>query len=576
MKVFKTFYFFLWKHKGYFVLSLITSVIAVAFSSILPFIYRYMVDNFNNLTAKSFFAIVVLYGSAKIGNIVFGNLSWFLSEKAVNPTLVDVKVKVFSHLQSLDFAFHVNKKSGELISKIKRGGSSFESIDSDINRELIDDLFRLAIAAGAFSLVNLKVAYVFLFSIAIIISASVFLIKKNIKARIGYNKEEDNISHVVADNLINYETVKYFANEKREIVNLVQAFKKWTEATWKLIYTFLQVNISVRSLSAIATIVILVMLGGDVINKTITAGDFILVMTFVMQVFPNIEQVVFRLRGIMRNYTDLKDYFAILDIPLVVKDPEHPVKFLCDKGEVVFENISFSYPGGQGMIKNISLTMPTEMSSALVGRSGSGKTTMTKLLMRVYDPDEGRVLVDGCDIRQIKKEDLRRNIGIVPQEPILFNNTIGYNIGYPLENATKEEIESAAKLANLHDFIITLEKGYDTTVGERGVKLSGGQKQRLAIARVFLLNPKIIIFDEATSHLDSESERLIQDSMEKLAKGKTMIIIAHRLSTIMKADKIIVLDNGKTTEEGTHKELLSQNSGIYKKLWELQTNHEIE
>ena len=184
--------------------------------------------------------------------------------------------------------------------------------------------------------------------------------------------------------------------------------------------------------------------------------------------------------------------------------------------------------------------------------------------------------IDGFDIKQIKKEDLRRNIGIVPQEPILFNSSIGYNIGYSLENATKEEIENAAKLANLHDFIVTLEKGYDTVVGERGVKLSGGQKQRLAIARVFLLDPKIIIFDEATSHLDSESEKLIQESMEKLAKGKTMIIIAHRLSTIMKADKIIVLDNGKVVEEGLHNELLSQDSGIYKKLWDLQTNHEIE
>jgi len=278
----------------------------------------------------------------------------------------------------------------------------------------------------------------------------------------------------------------------------------------------------------------------------------------------------------MNDYTDIKDYFAILDYPLEVKDPEQPLKFECKKGEVEFKNLSFSYEGGQEALKNISIAMSAGTSTALVGRSGSGKTTMTKLLMRVYDPNEGQVLVDGFDIRQIKKEDLRRNIGIVPQEPILFNSSIGYNIGYSLENATKEEIENAAKLANLHDFIVTLEKGYDTVVGERGVKLSGGQKQRLAIARVFLLNPKIIIFDEATSHLDSESERLIQNSMEKLAKGKTMIIIAHRLSTIMKADKIIVLDNGNVIEEGKHSDLLSRNSGIYKKLWELQTNHEIE
>ena len=576
MKTFKTFYSFLWKYKGYFILSQITGFISIASYSSIPFIYRYLIDNFQNLTAQSFFAVVMVYGSIRIGGILFGNLSWFLAEKVQNPAEVDVKVKIFSYLQKLDFIFHTAKKSGELISKIKRGGSAFERMDSEINRELTDDLFRLIIIAGAFSMISLKITYIFVFSIATIILISTFLIKNNVKLRVRYNKEEDNISHIIADNLINYETVKYFASEKREVFNLVEAFKKWTISVWKLVMSSMRINLSVRLLSVITTIIILAMLGGDVINKKITAGDFILVMTFLMQIFPNIEKIVFRLRSIMNDYTDIKDYFAILDYPLEVKDPEQPLKFECKKGEVEFKNLSFSYEGGQEALKNISIAMSAGTSTALVGRSGSGKTTMTKLLMRVYDPNEGQVLVDGFDIRQIKKEDLRRNIGIVPQEPILFNSSIGYNIGYSLENATKEEIENAAKLANLHDFIVTLEKGYDTVVGERGVKLSGGQKQRLAIARVFLLNPKIIIFDEATSHLDSESERLIQNSMEKLAKGKTMIIIAHRLSTIMKADKIIVLDNGNVIEEGKHSDLLSRNSGIYKKLWELQTNHEIE
>jgi len=576
MKTFKTFYSFLWKYKWSFILSQTIGVITVASYSSMPFIYRYMIDNFHAFTAKSFFVVVGVYGSIRIGGIIFGNLSWLLAEKVINPVQVDAKVKVFSHLQSLDFAFHTTKKSGELISKTKRGDSALGRIDDNINRELVDDLFRFIIAAVAFSLINLKITYLFLFFIATIVLISIFLIKKNIKLRARYNKEEDNISHIIADNLINYETVKYFVSEKREIFNLVEAFKKWTISAWKLITSSLRINASVRLLSAIATIIILAMLGGDVINKKITAGDFILVMTFLMQIFPNIEKIVFRLRDIMKDYTDLKDYLDILDIPLVVLDPENPLDFKCEKGEVEFKNLSFSYQDGQESLKNISIAMSAGTSTALVGRSGSGKTTMTKLLMRVYDPNEGQVLVDGFDIRQIKKEDLRRNIGIVPQEPILFNSSIGYNIGYSLENATKEEIENAAKLANLHDFIVTLEKGYDTVVGERGVKLSGGQKQRLAIARVFLLDPKIIIFDEATSHLDSESERLIQNSMEKLAEGKTMIIVAHRLSTIMKADKIIVLDNGSVIEEGKHSELLSQDSGIYKKLWDLQTNHEIE
>ena len=576
MKTFKTFYSFLWKYKGYFILSQITGFISIASYSSIPFIYRYLIDNFQNLTAQSFFAVVMVYGSIRIGGILFGNLSWFLAEKVQNPAEVDVKVKVFSHLQKLDFIFHTAKKSGELISKIKRGGSAFERMDSEINRELTDDLFRLIIIAGAFSMISLKITYIFIFSIATIILISTFLIKNNVKLRVRYNKEEDNISHIIADNLINYETVKYFASEKREVFNLVEAFKKWTRSVWKLVMSSMRINLSVRLLSVITTIIILAMLGGDVINKKITAGDFILVMTFLMQIFPNIEKIVFRLRSIMNDYTDIKDYFAILEYPLEVKDPEQPLKFECKKGEVEFKNLSFSYEGGQEALKNISIAMSAGTSTALVGRSGSGKTTMTKLLMRVYDPNEGQVLVDGFDIRQIKKEDLRRNIGIVPQEPILFNSSIGYNIGYSLENATKEEIENAAKLANLHDFIVTLEKGYDTVVGERGVKLSGGQKQRLAIARVFLLNPKIIIFDEATSHLDSESEKLIQESLKRLSKDKTLIIIAHRLSTIMRADKIIVLDNGKIIEKGLHDELISKSGGIYKKLWELQTDHEIE
>ena len=551
MKTFTFFYSFLWKYKEYFILSQITAFISIASYSSIPFIYRYLIDNFQNLTAQSFFAVVMVYGSIRIGGILFGNLSWFLAEKVQNPAEVDVKVKVFSHLQKLDFIFHTAKKSGELISKIKRGGSAFERMDSEINRELTDDFFRLIIIAGAFSMISLKITYIFIFSIATIILISTFLIKNNVKLRVRYNKEEDNISHIIADNLINYETVKYFVSEKREIFNLVEAFKKWTISAWKLITSSLRINASVRLLSAIATIIILAMLGGDVINKKITAGDFILVMTFLMQIFPNIEKIVFRLRDIMKDYTDLKDYLDILDIPLVVLDPENPLDFKCEKGEVEFKNLSFSYQDGQESLKNISIAMSAGTSTALVGRSGSGKTTMTKLLMRVYDPNEGQVLVDGFDIRQIKKEDLRRNIGIVPQEPILFNSSIGYNIGYSLENATKEEIENAAKLANLHDFIVTLEKGYDTVVGERGVKLSGGQKQRVAIARALVTQPKLVLADEPTAPLDSERALSVVKILDRLAREyqTAIIVVTHDEKIIPTFKRIYYIRDGKTYEE---------------------------
>lgn len=576
MKTFITFYSFLWKYKGYFITSILTGFISTALGNFTPFIYRYIVDNFYNFNTTTFFAIAGIYGATRIGMILFGNLSSFFGTKYQNPSLIDSRVKVFNHLQNLDFAFHTTKRSGELISKIKRGDSSFSNIDQDINGEFADDLVRLIIATFAFAIISPKLVFVFFIAVALIVITSFYFIKKNMASRVEFIKEEDNISHLIADNLINYETVKYFASEKREVASLIRSFKKWNQVLWKFTHSFRKMNVSVRMISSFAIIAMLVILSRDIIDKKISVGDFVLVFTFMSQIFPNIEKIMYRFRSISRNYTDLKDYFAILDYPLVVLEPEKPLKFNCEKGFVEFKNISFTYPMGQEALKNVSLMIPHGSSTALVGRSGSGKTTITKLLLRIYDPDIGSISIDDFDIKDIKKEDLRRNIGIVPQEPILFNNTIGYNIGYPLENATKENIEDAAKMANLHNFIISLEKGYDTFVGERGVKLSGGQKQRLAIARAFLLNPKIIIFDEATSHLDSESERLIQESLENLSKGKTLIIIAHRLSTIMRADKIIVLDNGKVIEEGLHEDLISKSGGIYKKLWELQTNHEIE
>lgn len=576
MKTFRIFYSFIWKYKGYFITSVLTGFISTALGNFMPFIYRYIVDNFYNFNFTTFFAVAGVYGATRIGMIIFGNLSSFFGTKYSNPALADSRIKVFSHLQNLDFAFHTTKKSGELISKIKRGDNAFSNIDQDINGEFADDFVRLIIAVSAFALISPKLVYIFFIGLALIVISSLHFIKKNMARRAEFNKEEDNISHLIADNLVNYETVKYFASEKRELANLRKAFEQWGRVLWNFMFSFRRMNVSVRLISSFAIIAMLGVLSKDIVDKNISVGDFVLVFTFASQVFPNIEKVMFRFRSITRNYTDLKDYFAILDYPLVVLDPKKPLDFRCEKGAVELKNVSFTYPMGQEALKNVSLSIPFGSSTALVGRSGSGKTTITKLVLRIYDPVGGVISIDGFDIKDIKKEDLRRNIGIVPQETILFNNTIGYNIGYPLDNADREEIEEAAKMANLHDFISNLEKGYDTMVGERGVKLSGGQKQRLAIARAFLLNPKIIIFDEATSHLDSESERLIQESLDRLSKGKTLIIIAHRLSTIMRANKIIVLDKGEVIEEGLHDELISKSGGIYKKLWELQTNHEIE
>ncbi|TEU02675.1 ATP-binding cassette domain-containing protein, partial [Candidatus Woesebacteria bacterium] len=289
--------------------------------------------------------------------------------------------------------------------------------------------------------------------------------------------------------------------------------------------------------------------------------------------YPRLFDLVFSFRDIAKNYADIERYFGVLDYDIQIKDPQKPVDVPGISGEIEFKNVSFSYgERKEDAVSGVDLKVRQGQSVALVGRSGSGKTTLIKLLMRFYDVDKGKITIDDIDIRDFTKANLRSFIGIVPQEPILFNNTIGYNIGYGKKDATKKEIKAAAKMANIDKFVESLPKKYNTRVGERGIKLSGGQKQRLAIARMILSDPEIIIFDEATSQLDSESERLIQEAFWKVTKNKTTIIIAHRLSTAMRADKIVVLEKGKIIESGSHKALLEEKDSLYGYFWDLQIN----
>jgi ATP-binding cassette subfamily B protein len=304
-----------------------------------------------------------------------------------------------------------------------------------------------------------------------------------------------------------------------------------------------------------------------------TIGDFVLVVGFVSAFYPRLFDLVFSFRDIAKNYADIEKYFGVLDYDIQIKDPQKPVDVPGISGEIEFKNVSFSYgERKEDTVSGVDLKVRQGQSVALVGRSGSGKTTLIRLLVRFYDVDKGKITIDDIDIRDFTKANLRSFIGVVPQEPILFNNTIGYNIGYGKEEATKKEIKAAAKMANIDKFIESLPKKYNTQVGERGIKVSGGQKQRLAIARMILSDPEIIIFDEATSQLDSESERLIQEAFWKVVKNKTTIIIAHRLSTAMRADKIVVLEKGKIIESGSHKALLEEKDSLYGYFWDLQIN----
>lgn len=571
MKTFKIFYRFLWKYKKWFLTSLFFGMLAAVLSSVPPFLYKYFVNNLKELNTNILFTIIAVFFIARIGNILSANLSFYFGDYTLFKSARDARIAIFSHLQNLDFAFHVNKKSGEFISKIKRGDGAFIDAHYEINSEFIYDIFNFIIVVLTFSFINKNLAIIFISFITLNIFVSVYFLKKNIRARQVFNDEEDNVSHLIVDNLINYETVKYFSKEKREIKNLTMEFKLWFSALWEYSLTFRKMSLATGSILTFAIVLILYITGKDVIKGSLTPGDFVLTVGFILQFFPRFENLTRRMRHIVKFYADLKNYFDILDYPLVMPDSENPAYIKNTAVNIDFKKVSFAYPSGHEALYNVNFTVPEGSRVALVGRSGSGKTTITKLMLRIYDPSEGSIEINGIDLKNLRKEDLRKMTGVVPQEPILFNNTIFYNISYPLDNASRDEIITAARLANLHEFIESLPLKYDTIVGERGVKLSGGQKQRLAIARVFLLDPPIIIFDEATSHLDSESEKLIQESIERLSKNKTLIIIAHRLSTVMKADKIIVLDKGKIRETGIHSELIEKRRGIYKLLWNLQT-----
>jgi ATP-binding cassette subfamily B protein len=401
------------------------------------------------------------------------------------------------------------------------------------------------------------------------------LIKINIQRRIAFNAAEDRVSGVITDNLINYETVKFFAKETKEESRLLNEFKDWKIKIWGYANSFRFIDITIGTVSNIGILLILLIVLNMLINGEAGVGDLVLVVSFTNSFFHRFFQLIYQVRNIAKHYADIETYFAILDNEILIQDPQKPKILKKVMGEVELRNASFAYPdNADKVLDNINLSVPQGTSVAFVGRSGAGKTTLIKLLLRFYDVTEGEILIDGVNIKDFTKSQLRSFIGIVPQEPILFNNTIGYNIAYGNDKARKMDIIQSAKMANLHDFIESLPQKYETQVGERGIKLSGGQKQRLAIARMILSNPRIIVFDEATSNLDSESERLIQASLKKISQDRTVLIVAHRFSTVRNVDKIIVLENGRIKEEGTHQSLIRRKESLYHYLWRLQTSHQ--
>ncbi|MDA1338379.1 MAG: ABC transporter ATP-binding protein [bacterium] len=572
MEIIKRFYIELSKYKYVYLFALFVNVLVILLGNVSPFFIRQLT---RDITIQDYqlatVTLIVFLLSFFLKNLL-NNLTTYLQDLTLTKVSVSLQQKVFNKLHDLDYEFYSGKSAGSLISILKRGDSALFDIYYGVHDSLLESIISFVFLAISFSFIDLKYLYITILIALIMFLFSFHLVKYNIRKRIFLNEQDDELSTIMVDNMINFETVKYFGNEKFEQTKLANRLQIWFTASKDFFISFRVIELIVGNIANIGIAVVVYIAFLDIQNKAIDLAQFLFIITFANTVFPNFWRVVRAFREIAKNNADLQKYFEILNYSTNIKNPEHPIVLGDDNYEIQFNDVVFKYAKGDRALNCFNLNIGKSESVALVGYSGAGKTTLVKLLMRFFDVDKGEILINGLNIKNFSKSYLRQQIGVVPQEPILFNDTIEYNIKYGKTDATTEQVKFACKIANIDSFISNLPDGYQSMVGERGLKLSGGQKQRLAIARVILKNSKIIVFDEATSNLDSQSEKLIQDAFWKLAKDKTTIIIAHRLSTIMHADKIVVMDKGEIKEVGSHIQLINRDGGIYKKLWELQHN----
>lgn len=581
MKIIKKFYSYVWKFKYYFITATILNIFMAILNNILPLLFRDVVNFALDGQTEFLFRSILLISTIVLVTYLGDTFTMYISDYALFGAAAKLKKDVLRHLHDLDFSYHANKSSGRLISIFKRGEGAFFSFYDELNMWMARVIFDFIIIVAIYSTIYPKLIIITVIAFTLNVFVMYFTVKNNVNKRKILNKTEDEVNSQIVDNMIAFDTVKYFANEKYEQRRFSKIMGRWYADCINYAKTFRVIDLSNGGISNMAFLLTLIVAITDLVNGVINAGEFVLAVSFANTFYPKIKYLVFQFRELAKNYEDLKSYINVLDEEITVKDSvkvisESNKKLLNDKDgklEIVFKDLTFGYDDKRPIFDNLNLTIHEGESVALVGHSGVGKTTIVKLLMRFFDPTSGDIFINGVNIKEIPKQSLRKLIAMVPQEASLFNNTIGYNIGYGnAGHYSREQLDRASRKAYLSSFISQLPRKYETEIGERGVKLSGGQKQRLAIARAFIKESPIIILDEATSNLDSFSEREIQQAFWELSADKTTIVIAHRLSTIEKVDRILVFDKGQIVEEGNHQDLIHREKGIYKYLWELQSS----
>jgi ABC-type transport system involved in Fe-S cluster assembly fused permease/ATPase subunit len=554
------------------VLALVSLLAGKLVNICVPLLYKQAVDALSpaKVVIAVPVALIIAYGLARVTSQGFNELRNAIFAKVSQRAIRRMALSAFRHIHALSLRFHLERRTGGLSRAVERGTAGIDFLLSFMLFNVLPTLFEILLVCGIlWRLFNWTFAAVTFTAIVVYIAFTFSITDWRVRFRREMNERNTESNTKAVDSLLNYETVKYFANEEHEARRYDSALRAYERAAVKSETTLTLLNLGQGTIIAIGLVGVMVLAGEGVAAAEMTVGDFVLVNAYLIQLYTPLNFLGMVYRNIKQSLTDLEQMTALLAVKPEIVDRPDATDLEIRSGAVAFHGVDFRYDLRRPILSDVDFHVAPGATVAIVGPSGAGKSTIARLLFRFYDLNAGSIEIDGQDIRNVTQDSLRRAIGVVPQDTVLFNDTIYYNIAYGRPGATQAEIEEAARPARIHDFITTLPDGYETMVGERGLKLSGGEKQRVAIARVILKAPQILVFDEATSALDTKTEREIQASLAEVSTGRTTLVIAHRLSTIVDADEILVLDRGHIVERGQHAELLLRR-GIYATMWARQ------